>query len=177
VLRLQTTTPVELLTNGSFESALSGWTIANPTADKVKCDPALPTKFAHSGVCGLKLTGTAGAITKIRQPLTVLVGDAGDTVSLAVWAKGRALNAIVQVKAVLNTSAGQQLVKRKLPPGTYGFSHQSNSAVIGGTLLSGSLQIIVRSGSGKVFVDDVSLQVFESTANPLLPLPAPADNF
>jgi hypothetical protein len=177
VLRPQSMPPVELLTNGSFESALSGWTIANPTADKVKCDPALPTKFAHSGVCGLKLTGTAGAITKIRQPLTVLVGDAGDTVSLAVWAKGRALNAIVQVKAVLNTSAGQQLVKRKLPPGTYGFSHQSNSAVIGGTLLSGSVQIIVRPGTGKIFVDDVSLQIFESSAQPVLPLPAPADNF
>jgi hypothetical protein len=163
--------PIELLTNGSFESSLSGWTFTNPIGDKVKCDAVVPARFAHSGICGLQLTGTAGVTTKLRQPLTTIVGAAGDTISLGVWAKGRSLNTTVLVKAVLMTSAGRQTVKFKLPLGTYAFAFQSNSAVLIGALLSGNVQIVVRSGSGKVFIDDVSLQVYGRAARSLLPLP------
>ena len=177
VLRPQSAPPVELLTNGSFESALSGWTVINPVGDKVKCDPALPTKFAHSGICGLKLTGTADVTTKVKQTLTLLDGDAGDTVSLGVWAKGRTLSGTIQVKAVLNTSAGRQVVKFALPQGTYNFDFRSKAAILTGMLLSGTVQIIVKSGSGKVFIDDVSLQVYASGARSVQPLPVPPASF
>jgi hypothetical protein len=177
VLRPVSTPPVELLVNSSFESALSGWTVTNPTADKVKCDAAAPAKFAHSGICGLQLTSTAGVTTKVRQPLTIIEGAAGDTVTLGIWAKGRSLSAVVQVKAVLGTSAGRQILKRKLAPGTYAFGLQSASAMLTGTLLSGNVQINVKSGGGKVFVDDVSLQVYGNAARSVLPLPPPPSTF
>lgn len=177
VLRPVSTPPVEVLTNGGFEAGLSGWTVTNPTADKVKCDAAAPTKFAHSGVCGLQLTGTAGVTTKLRQPLTVLGGDAGEPVSLSVWAKGRNLNATIQVKAVLTTSSGSQSLKIKLPTGSYAFEARSFAAVLKGTPLSGNVQIIVKSGTGKVFVDDVSLQVYGNATRSVLPLPPPPSTF
>lgn len=177
VLRPQSVPPVELLTNGSFESGLSGWTIANPTGDKVKCAAAAPVKFAHSGLCSLKLTGTAGVITKVKQALSVVDGDAGDTVLLGVWARGRSLNATVNVKAVLNTGSGRQVVKFALPRATYAFDFRSKAATLTGPLLSGKVLIIAKPGSGKVFADDVSLQVFANGARSVLPVPPPPANF
>lgn len=169
VLRPQTVPPVELLTNGSFEAGLSDWSATDPTASKVKCNAVVPGKFAHSGVCGLMLSGTA-ATAEVSQPLDP-AGAAGDTLSLRIWAKGKNLDAAVLLKVTFISGAGSSVMKLKLPHGSYEFDRESAVTVLAAPILSGTLELIVKPGSGKVFVDDVSLQIESGATRSTLPLP------
>lgn len=168
-------TSTELLSNGSFESALTDWTTVNPTQDKVKCDAVNPGKVAYSGTCGLMATGTAGVTTKVKQTVTVIAGVSGDSAVIQAWAKGKNLAANVQFKATLNTTGGTQTIKFTLAQGTYGFTSDGTAANLIGDLVSGKVQIIIKPGSGKVFIDDVSLTVNGTRrGGPLAPPLAPA---
>ncbi len=112
----------DLIDNGSFESSLTSWTVTNPTQDKVKCDSLVPGRLAHTGICGLQLTGTAGITTKVKQVLATIAGATGDSAVISAWAKGKNLAATVQLKATLTTTMGTQNIKFSLPLGTYAFT-------------------------------------------------------
>jgi hypothetical protein len=164
----------ELLTNGGFEAGTDQWTITKPTGEKARCTPANPSKFAKSGVCGLQITGTAGVTTKITQALSTIAGSGGDTIMLSVWAKGKNLNANVQMRLILSTAAGTQTAKLKLSKGIYPFTAKASAIVLDGDLTAGTVQIIVKAGTGKVYVDDLSLLVSTGARTAVLPPPAPS---
>ena len=98
-------TPVELLTDGGFESSAAGWDIKNPTADKVKCNKPEKSKiFAHTGECAWRFKGGAGENASIKQ--TILTGvNPGDTLTLSgyVNAKGAVSS---KVKVVVKYADG-----------------------------------------------------------------------
>ncbi|MBK8135178.1 MAG: hypothetical protein IPK52_04970 [Chloroflexi bacterium] len=127
--------------------------------------------MAHTGICGLQLTGTAGITTKVKQVLATIAGATGDSAVISAWAKGKNLAANVQFKATLNTTAGTQNIKFSLPLGTYAFTLVGMGDTLLGDLVGGKLQIIVKPGSGKVFLDDVQLTINSARGSALLPPP------
>lgn len=61
---------IELLLNGDFEADLDnntvpdGWTLSNPTADRIKCGLG-----ANTGACFFRLTGTPGVSSSLKQTI------------------------------------------------------------------------------------------------------------
>lgn len=165
----------DLLTNGSFEDGQAGWTVINKSGDKEKCNAATPQKVAHIGECGFQLKATAGVTTKVRQPLSTILGAAGNTVALSAWSKAKKLAATVQIKAVLKTTAGKQVVKFKVPKGTHAWQSGIRQDTLAGDLTGGKVELIIKPGTGKVFIDDVQLNIGSGAG--LLPPPALPEGF
>ena len=155
-------TPAELLVNGGFESSDTGWTVKNPTSDKVKCNK--PTKtFAYTGECAWRFKGGAGENAKIQQTITSGV-TSGDVLTLSGYVNATgAVNG--KLKLVVKYADGvtpKGKITINLTGATSGYvplSILEPALTVNVAAPVQKIKLMVKnsSASGKIYYDDLSL--------------------
>lgn len=177
----------DLLTNGGFESGLTGWTVRRPPTtpadDKVVCAGA-----TAQGVCSFRFRGRPGENTRLVQPAALdgvtLVPSDTLTVRLAYATRSASTN--LRVRVIATPVGGAPVTAVLLTPPNFAATsagadliYDLRSADVPPTLYAAPLQSLVvqvhhRAQTGKLWVDDVRL--LHTTGAPrtppgVLPLP------
>lgn len=159
----------ELLTDGGFEQRsfkqdASGWTVKNPTGDKVKCDPDA-SGLAYEGACAFRFKGRPGENAKLEQELVSGVLP-GDTVTLSgyVNASGAVDSTVKVVVTSLDPSVENTKLIVEVTSATGGYVPLSWFQSILTTNVAEpvkKVKVSVKnsSESGKVYYDALSLTV------------------
>lgn len=170
IIRIAYTAPPsegELVGNGGFETAIppgpsTPWQEWKLTAGaKRSCGSPI------SGTCSLRVKGSvAGA--KATQKLYTSGLVAGTTFAFSAMASGKNLAAAPILKLKLVTDAETKKLVLAAPTGTFAATLLSLPAegIAGTTFLKAKVQIKAPGGSGKLWVDDVS--VFADAPDPRL---------
>lgn len=157
--------PVELLTNGGFESNAAGWDVKNPSGDKVKCNKPEKSKvFAHSGECAFRFKGKPGENATLKQTIAsgVNVGDAL-TLSGYVNARGAVNGKLKVVVKYADPQLGKSKITVNINTETGGVYVPLNTfqSVLTTPVTAPVQKIKVKvknkGTSGKVYYDDLSL--------------------
>jgi hypothetical protein len=177
----QTSTPAstpiaggELLINGSFEAATTGWKGKSLSQDKVKCDK--PDKsFAYTGDCAFLFKGGADENARLQQKvdLSTRAFNGGDTLTISFYAnvKQSAVNAKVRVMVKFN-DATEKIRKEVALAQTSGYQPFSDTLGLPvGNVAAIKVQILHNSPGGKLFIDDLRLNHNALNTTTLLPLP------
>jgi CSLREA domain-containing protein len=181
---------IELLSNGGFESlnnagkpVIDPWEIKNPSGDKVKCNKdtdndGFPNKFfARTGNCGFVFKGNAGENAKLQQNAnTTLNFNNGSMLMFNAYIKAPStVNAKVKVRVKYsdNTETGK-ITLTILSASDYTLV-TGNEEVMSSAVSKIKVQIDNKGTSGKVFIDDVTLQLQAANSNGgMIPLPPSA---
>jgi uncharacterized delta-60 repeat protein len=137
--------------NGDFESgSLNPWKLTQTAGNKLMCGKGR----AHDGNCNFQLM--AGVL---RQKINGSSLNAGDTLSLELWASGKNLLPKASAKLIVQYKDGQRgVVARKLGGGTYSYTHfQTDTLMISGAVKKLTVKINYPGGQGKLWVDGVRL--------------------
>lgn len=185
----------QLLANHSFEDAggVLGapdpetpmfWKRKNALNDSRVCVLPGPRGGSsnYTGDCGFLFIADAGVTTKVKQTYTGTIGQAGDIVLLNGFAQSFiGYSGGGKFKALLAFADGTtQILTRNFPSGEslYGaipYAYPYNAfLVMPAPLVSATVIIMQKNGTGNVAVDDVTLSVFTNTSTPLRALPLPA---
>ncbi|MBK8135368.1 MAG: ExeM/NucH family extracellular endonuclease [Chloroflexi bacterium] len=178
---------IELVSNGGFENALTGWTKVAPA--KVKCGA-----FGAGSDCALQLK--PGGSVKQKDVMAAVLAHvdsaAGDVlrISALIWSPRSNLARAVIVKVVYVTpTAGVNANGRdkiKLSPAgvTTVYAEYAVQFELDDAIVSGSVKVSNSALSGKIVVDDVSVQLMPIGTVPrstetsgALPLPSVPGNF
>jgi hypothetical protein len=174
------TSPVELIVNGSFETAgaankvPASWVTKNLTGDKRKCDDGL----AADGVCSMLFKGSVGENSKLQQkPADVSKVVLGDTLTLSVQVNTTlaAAGKLVIVKVVYAEPTagvngdGIDTINVVLSAATTDYDTFTGTVVVDGTVTSIKVEIRNKNAAGKFRIDDISL--VSSPAVGLIALP------
>jgi subtilisin-like proprotein convertase family protein len=172
--------PVNLLSNGSFELPLDeGWMVKNSTGDKIKCNKdttgdGTPDKiFSLEGECAFRFKGVEGERAKLQQNAAIAGVNfaAGDTITAEV-------NIIAEttpnarIKLIVKYTDDTLPTKVKLPITSVstGYAEFNPSVQLQSNAVEQiRLSINNKATSGKLFVDDVSVEWNQETG--LMPLP------
>lgn len=165
-----TDTEFELLTNGGFETGITGWTVSGGSSDKVRCNGA--KIIAHEGDCAFVFKGGPGENSRLTPIITASGVETGDRLQFQLFyrGKGGAVNGTVKlrVKYAGATPTGKLNAALIASDGyvevleTIEFASAEVSKI--------KLQISHRSASGKLYVDAVSLLHLPATGA-TIPLP------
>jgi T5SS/PEP-CTERM-associated repeat protein len=137
-----------------------GWVPSNDSAQRRKCNRQGKV-FAHTGECAYQLVG-AGAAHELEQTLVGLVGEAGRSLTLTAWAKGRKIPVGTKPTLQLELLSSGMVVKRSqlhLPSGSYGYTRFARTFTVPSAYDEARIHIRYDGTSGKLLVDDVSLGV------------------
>lgn len=160
---------IELVTNGSFEDGLNGWTRLKPTGDKVICKEAV----AYAGACAYRFKGSQREASSIVQKvnLTGIEIGSGDTLTLNAYVKAGSAAAAAKIKVrVTYATQGTPKGKLNLPVGqTSGYQLVTSSLPLTDQVKAIKLVMTHTSASGKLFVDGLSLKAASTTAPLELP--------
>lgn len=187
VATLGSGTSDELLTNGDFETGLTAWTVNRPTSrpnnDKVVCGGL----GAADSACAFMFKGGSGERTRLIQTVALASGQIlpTDTLSVHLSYSARQLTNKMTVKIIAQPTGGTPETVMALPAGQFTRTttlktapvYDVRTATLPASLTdtpldSIMLQITYKALSGKVYVDDVRLQVnHPSGRGGLLPLP------
>ncbi len=150
--------PVNLLSNGGFESAdLSPWTVTHGDKVRHKCKP----EKANTGNCALMFKkGDTGTVTKLQQAIdaTSLTLVKSNVINLMVYAKvGKGTVGKIKLKVTYSdtTSPSKKSYKfwRTKDYSAFSIFVTLDSA----NVQQINVQVKHRSGTGKLFVDDVAV--------------------
>jgi hypothetical protein len=172
----------ELLVNNSFETAgSSDKSAANWSEDQMfkarrKCNQTGKPPIAHSGECAIQFKGVAGVKSTITQAADVSSIAAGDTLTLSAWVYAKKLSdGAAKLQGKVSYSDGTKLkLKPVIASGDYPYTLIMASQPVAGTPNSAKVKITLNQGSGKFFIDDVSLlrtPAGRSETPSLIPLP------
>lgn len=174
----------EVLVNGGFEDAgaTSGealnWTAKDLVKDKRKCNKDGKPPVAHSGTCAFQFTGTLGFNSNISQSVDPAGINAGDTLSLTAWIRGKNITAGGKVMAKVNFGDGSKTkIKFAISPGSYDYTQSIQAKSLTGIPSSVKVVVAMTNGGGKFIIDDASLGVtaaartVSSGTESVLPLP------
>lgn len=142
----------ELLTNGGFESGISGWVFNGSVNDGVT------KKNPYDGIKAFRFMGSAGkTLSKLKQKLLNPAAGAGDRLDFTaqIAAKGAIAH---KVSIKLNFAGGLQ-TKLKLPVVIGAYSEYALSYELPAVPTLIELSFNDQSQSGKVTIDQVSLRV------------------
>ncbi len=181
-----TSTPVNLLYNGSFEIAGTsekrpdGWTVTGPAPKDQRNCGAVIAGFAHDGQCVYRFkTGLPGTLTRnlIQEIVNPPYGFTGDTFTVGAWVKATGLTpgAKLLVKVVYaDLTAGK--IKVVIPPGTYPYTPLTTTLTLTQNITNVTVLLIGEAATtGTVLVDDVwlTLALAPSPRTVLPPPPIP----
>ncbi|NOG48607.1 MAG: hypothetical protein HND48_03520 [Chloroflexi bacterium] len=186
--------PEFFLENGGFEipgltlTNAHGWSATNVSDAKRKCnkdtdgDGTFDKLFANNGECSLQVTAQATANTTATQKPAFANFQLGDTVVMSAYVSGSSLDASSRIQLIVDYADGSRdKLKIIVPNGTYDFTLMTDSLVAAGTPVDLKLQIKANTGSGKYYVDDITLTGFDTStrsmtrpAPDVLPVPEPA---
>lgn len=179
------TDPLQLIANGGFEVDLDAdkqpddWTAKNVSKDKVKCNKE-DKVFAYAGLCAYQFKGVPGENSKLQQKPAVTGVAQGDTLTLSLFVNTKiaAAGKIAQITlkyvepdAGTNSDGKDKLIIQLAAPSAgETYENQTVSITVDGTPASIKVQLMNKSTSGKLFLDEVSL-VSSVGAGALIPLP------
>lgn len=186
---------VELIENGGFEQldtagkpVISPWIIKFESRDKAKCnkdsdgDGEIDKFFAHTGECAFMFRGVVGERSKLQQKIDVSqdLFAVNDTLTLRVWldASHPALDATIKLRVKYSDATPKGKINIT-PTTTTGYQEfDTPSFIQSENVQKIKVQIDHRTQSGKMYVDDVSLEwawtgqtTRSRTPDGLLPLP------
>lgn len=156
----------ELLNNAGFEAAGGGnanadsWTRYNADNDRRVCDQTNLVNV-HTGVCAFRFVGMAGRTTTLTQVIKPAVGAAGDSLVLSAFVRAKKLTAqtaVLRIKVVY-VDGGKDKVVIRLSGGSYPYQAVSTGLNLTGEVKKLRVQVVMNGGSGRFFVDDVSLML------------------
>jgi hypothetical protein len=171
-------TPSELLVNGGFEipgasnKEAANWKSAE--AKRVVNKPDKNKIVAHGGEAAFQFKGVDGVKSKLSQSVTspLLVGN---TLTLSAWVEGKSFDG-GKISAKITHDDGTK-TKLSIENTDLNGSYTYNQVITGVTLTkSGNevkVQVQVKNGDGKLYVDDISLVRVTIPPSALQPLPLP----
>lgn len=184
VMTPMTATPVapnELMSNSGFEGefvgdavgSLSQWKVKNGQGDKVKCNR--PNRIVSlTGDCAFQFKGSVDENSKLEQTIDVVSSAFANTKGLNfnTWVFPK--NANVNAKAIITVKYSDNTDKTKrsltIPP-IKAYLPLSNQIPFASSLLDKiKVQFSNKSPNGKLYIDEVSLQIVEE----IVPTPTPA---
>ncbi|HEX2623044.1 MAG TPA: hypothetical protein VHL11_22945, partial [Phototrophicaceae bacterium] len=180
----------ELLVNNSFEDAggsnaeALNWTPKNTVKDKRKCNKDGKPPISKTGDCTFQFTGTGGINSSITQQVDPSAILSGDTLVLSAWIYGKNISGGGKIQAKLKYGdTGKTKIKFAVLPGSYTYGQFVNAEQTIGTPTTAKVTVIMNSGSGKFYVDDISLALTAAGARAAshalpnsVPLPANPSN-
>lgn len=160
------------------------WKRQNAANDSRVCSPPTPRGGSsnYTGDCGFLFIADAGVTTKVKQKYSGTIGRAGDIAYLNGFAQSfTGYSGGGKVKAVLTFADGtSNTLVRTFASGQslYGafplaYPYEAYFTMPA-PLVSATVIIMQKSGTGNIAVDDVTLSVFTNTNTPLRALPAPS---
>ncbi|HEX2618584.1 MAG TPA: right-handed parallel beta-helix repeat-containing protein [Phototrophicaceae bacterium] len=172
--------PIELLFNGDFEYDSDGdkipdeWQGKQLTGDKRKCNQVGEPPVAYSGECAVRFKGSTGEHAKLQQTIVLENFDfaQNDLLTLSAYVRMKGDNVKGKIVAVV-TYADSGLPQSKISLVLQ--SSPDYTEVSGSTSLQSDaitkikVMIIHKSSSGKVWIDEMSLQ--QSSSSRIVPLP------
>jgi parallel beta-helix repeat protein len=172
----------QLLGNGNFDLAgnnqrsAAGWRGKNLTNDRRVCDNAKRT-VSRSAPCVFQFGGSRTVTSRIVMRLNGSPIHAGDSLNLNAWVESNNLNSAAKMRIVVRYQDGtrdRQVVN--IEGGSSSFREYSTSVNVSKPVKLVNIQFVVPPGRGRMRIDDVSLNLNQSSAASeasLLPLPAP----
>lgn len=153
------TAPDDLIINGGFEIDADsdripdGWSSLRPKAQK--CGDA-----GLNSDCAVKIKGKPAVKNKIQQNITTDLPLSGTTVKLTAQFKGKNVIAGGTLQAVVKylDSDSKDVLSIDLPVGTYAYTPLEDTLTIGGSIKKIKVRLRYNAASGKIIVDNVSLQ-------------------
>jgi hypothetical protein len=159
----------ELLQNGDFEQkdateepSLSPWTVKNGSGDKMKCNK--PDKvLARTGQCAFQFKGNVGENAKLTQTITsdIITFIPGERLTLNLYINTKNPSVSGKVKLSVkytDTTLTPDKVSLNLRP-TSGYEAFNGEVTLkSGGVAKVKLSISHKSGSGKIYVDSISLR-------------------
>jgi hypothetical protein len=94
----------ELLTNGSFETDLSGWTVYNTSSALTRT-----TAYAYVGAAGIRVAPTAGATAGFSSRLQNINSSTGKVYRLTGWLRSYGAGETIRVQVKEVKSDGSQV--------------------------------------------------------------------
>jgi uncharacterized delta-60 repeat protein len=170
-----------LVENGGFEAKdtaqkpdLQPWTQKTASQDKIKCNKTGKPPVTTFGECAYMFKGSIGENSKLSQNATLPASPlaVGDTLTLRVFAKGEnpSVNGRVKLRVKYGDDSTTGKINVTLAPTT---GYQEFVSVpyplVSSNVSKIKVQIDHKSTAGKVYVDDIRLNVTTSTG--LVPLP------
>lgn len=176
---------VQGLTGGlSDPFAAMFWKRQNAVNDSRVCSPPTPRGGSsnYTGNCGFLFIADTGVTTKVKQKYSGTIGRAGDIVYLNGFAQSfTGYSGGGKVKAILTFADGtsntlaRTFVSGQSLYGTFPLAYPYEAYfTMPAPLVSATVIIMQKSGTGNIAVDDVTLSVFTNTNSPLRALPAPS---
>jgi hypothetical protein len=181
VLSVDAGASTELLSNGDFETAGSSggeavnWTAKNLIKDKRKCNKDGKPPVAFAGNCAFMFTGTAGVKSSIEQMVNVSSINSGDTLILSAQVNTKNISSGGKIIAKMTyADSSKDKAKISIPPGTSPYAPLSQFKQAGTAEMTGlKVSVSMKPGSGKFFVDNVSLLLNTPASTAPIPLPMP----
>jgi hypothetical protein len=175
--------PGELLVNGGFEDPgatskqAAAWTISavSGTGGSRKCNKT-DKIIAQAGECALQIKAVPGGSSKVTQKIANPEVSAGVTLTLSAQVAGKSLNgARVQAKVLYDngTKAKLRLADADLNAGTYAYKPLSAALPLANTVTQIKVQVSLKSGTGRLRIDAMSLNDGQSAQNPGITVPLP----
>lgn len=168
---------VELVYNGGFEDGMYGWTEQKLDGDKRVCN----TGTAHKGVCAFRFNGFPGGNKgKLLQSLEVSKPDPGERVRFEVWVARYTANAgtgLAMLKITYADDTTEQIML-VVPAGGDPLKYQKVSKSFKVSRPIAQLQLLLQYPQlfGQLYVDDVSVKLFDTGVEEVLvPLPPAPD--